>query len=152
MAAPVVGRTTGSGQSMAVVPQATGAAGVNPTTPMMMNAQSRLQAANISVNAAALGIGRSSLIDSLTPQQTAQIGALLKKAGVTVKASTSQIKTILLTDPVYTGFAAQSNSFPTLYQAIANDFHDGNRSPRKSLLSGQYEYIKRAPTLIPLHN
>lgn len=130
-AGPVVGRTTGSGQSTAVAPQATGAAGVNPTTPMMMNAQSRLGQAGISFNANALGIGRSSLIDSLNPQQIAQIGILLKKAGVSVRASTSQIKTILLTDPVYTGFAAQSNSFPQLYQAILNDYNPALDSGKK---------------------
>ena len=133
---PVVGRTTKSGQSTAVVPQPTGAAGVNPTTPVMMNAQSRLNAANIGFNVSALGLSNPNLIDSLSPQQIGQIGNLLKKAGVSVRASTAQIKTILLTDPVYSSIASKTNSFPTLYQALLADYNpalDGGKKEKEYL-------------------
>lgn len=134
---PVVGRPTNSGKSTAIVQQPTGAAGVNPTTPVMMNAQSRLNAANISFNASALNLGNPNFVDALSPQQIGQIGALLKKAGVTVRASTAQIKTILLTDPVYSGIVAQSrNSFPQLYQALLNDYNpalDGGKKEKEYL-------------------
>jgi hypothetical protein len=133
---PVVGRPTNSGKSTAIVQQPTGAAGVNPTTPVMMGAQSRLNAANIGFNVSALGLSNPNLIDSLSPQQIAQIGTLLKKAGVSVRASTAQIKTILLTDPVYSSIASKTNSFPTLYQALLADYNpalDGGKKEKEYL-------------------
>lgn len=124
---PVVGRPTNSGRSTAVVPPPSG---TTPVPGLVTGINSRLQT-NVGINAEALNIGNTGLVSTLTPQQLAQIGSLLKKAGVSLRASNEQIRTILNSDPVYSNIAKQSTTFSQLYQTIANDYNPALDSEKK---------------------
>jgi hypothetical protein len=139
----VVGRTEPGGQTTKIVKEPVGAAGVTPEGAMSAAIARRVGA---SVPGLVLSPSSIPLISTLTPEQLGRLAKIIRKSGQSVRSSVGSIKTLLLTDPVYTKFAAESLTFADLYSKIEADYIPGlddKKAKEPALPSRQiYQYKK----------